>query len=70
MNKKFIVRLSDEERAVCQEVIKKLKGSSQKVRRAYILLRRMRMDRHGPTTGLPRLSIAACRPSRTSANAW
>ena len=39
MNKKFIVRLSDEERAVCQEVIKKLKGSSQKVRRAQILLK-------------------------------
>jgi transposase len=39
MNKKFVVRLSDEERAVCQEVIKKLKGSSQKVRRAQILLK-------------------------------
>src|SRR5437870_11813776 len=39
MNKKFIVRLSDEERGVCQEVIKKLKGSSQKVRRAQILLK-------------------------------
>jgi hypothetical protein len=39
MNKKFIVRLSDAERAVCQEVIKQLKGSSQKVRRAQILLK-------------------------------
>jgi transposase len=39
MNKKFIVRLSNEERAVCQEVIKKLKGSSQKVRRAQILVK-------------------------------
>lgn len=39
MNKKFIVRLTDEERAICQEVIKKLKGSSQKVRRAQILLK-------------------------------
>jgi len=39
MNKKFIVRLSNEERVVCQEVIKKLKGSSQKVRRAQILLK-------------------------------
>lgn len=45
MNKKFIVRLSDEERAVCQEVIKKLKGSSQKVRRAQILLK---ADADGP----------------------
>jgi transposase len=39
MNKKFIVRLSDEERAVCQDVVKRLKGSSQKVRRAQILLK-------------------------------
>ena len=45
MNKKFIVRLSEEERAVCQEVIKKLKGSSQKVRRAQILLK---ADAEGP----------------------
>jgi len=45
MNKKFIVRLSDEERMVCQEVIKKLKGSSQKVRRAHILLK---ADADGP----------------------
>lgn len=45
MNKKFIVRLSDEERAECQEVIKKLKGSSQKVRRAQILLK---ADADGP----------------------
>jgi hypothetical protein len=34
MNKKFVIRLSDEERGVCQEIIKKLKGSSQKFRRA------------------------------------
>jgi hypothetical protein len=45
MNKKFIVRLSDEERALCQEVVKKLKGSSQKVRRALILLK---ADADGP----------------------
>ena len=45
MNKKFIVRLSDEERSVCQEIIKKLKGSSQKVRRAQILLK---TDADGP----------------------
>jgi transposase len=45
MNKKFIVRLSDEERAVCQEIVKKLKGSSQKVRRAQILLK---ADADGP----------------------
>ena len=45
MNKKFIVRLSNEERAVCEEVIKKLKGSSQKVRRAQVLLK---ADADGP----------------------
>ncbi len=39
MTKKYIVRLSDEERGVCQEIIKKLKGSSQKFRRAQILLK-------------------------------
>lgn len=45
MNKKYIVRLSDEERTICQGVIKKLKGSSQKVRRAQILLK---ADADGP----------------------
>jgi hypothetical protein len=45
MNKKYIVRLSDEERGVCQEVIKNLKGSSQKFRRAQILLK---ADADGP----------------------
>ena len=39
MYKKYIVRLSDEERGICQDVIKKLKGSSQKARRAQILLK-------------------------------
>ena len=45
MNKKFIVRLTDEERGICQGVVKKLKGSSQKVRRAQILLK---ADADGP----------------------
>jgi hypothetical protein len=45
MNKKFIVRLSDEERDVCREIVEKLKGSSQKVRRAQILLK---ADADGP----------------------
>src|SRR5213593_4551971 len=39
MNKKYVVRLSDEERGVCQEIIKNLKGSSQKFRRVQILLK-------------------------------
>jgi hypothetical protein len=37
--KKFIVDLSDDERQVCREVVKKLKGTSQKVKRAIILLK-------------------------------
>ena len=45
MYKKYIVRLSDEERQSCTEVIQKLKGSSQKVRRAQILLK---SDVEGP----------------------
>lgn len=39
MQKKYIVRLTAAEREVLQEVVKKLKGSSQKVRRARILLK-------------------------------
>lgn len=53
MNKKYVVRLSDEERGFCQEVIKQLKGSSQKVRRAQILLQ---ADADGP--GWPDVKIA------------
>src|SRR5437867_12477586 len=45
MNKKFVVRLADEERGVCQKIIKNLKGSSQKFRRAQILLK---VDADGP----------------------
>jgi len=37
--KKYIVRLLVEEREILEGVIKKLKGSSQKVRRAHILLK-------------------------------
>lgn len=39
MAKKYIVRLSDQERSVLLEIVKKLKGTSQKVRRANILLK-------------------------------
>jgi len=45
MYKKYIVRLSEEERQVCQDVVKKLKGSSQKVRRAQMFLK---ADTDGP----------------------
>lgn len=39
MRKKYIVRLTDAERSECKQVIKKLKGTSQKVRRAQMLLK-------------------------------
>ena len=45
MEKKYIVRLSTTERNTLKEVIKKLKGSSQKVQRAQILLK---ADVNGP----------------------
>jgi len=45
MKKIYIVRLSDEERATCLAIVKKLKGSSTKVRRANILLK---ADANGP----------------------
>ena len=39
MQKKYIIRLTEEERTQLREVIKTLNGSSQKVRRAQILLK-------------------------------
>ena len=39
MQKKYIVRLMDEERDILRSVVKKLKGSSEKVRRAQLLLK-------------------------------
>lgn len=45
MKKKYIVRLTDEEREILRQVIKKLSGSSEKVRRAQILLK---ADADGP----------------------
>ena len=45
MRKKYVVRLTDEERARLAAVVKKLSGTSQKVRRAQILLK---ADADGP----------------------
>src|SRR3954471_16480240 len=45
MEKKYIVRLTPEERETLQDVVKRLKGSSQQVRRAQILLK---ADVEGP----------------------
>ena len=45
MPKKYIIRLTEEERKICDTTIEKLKGSSQKARRARILLQ---VDVDGP----------------------
>ena len=45
MQKVYIVRLSGEERETCLGIVKKLKGTSTKVRRANILLK---ADANGP----------------------
>ena len=45
MHKKYIVRLTNEERETLRSVVRKLKGSSQKVRRAQVLLK---ADADGP----------------------
>jgi len=59
MQKKYIVRLTGEERGELQEVLKKLKGTSQKVRRAQLLLK---ADAEGPAWGDSRIAEAfACR---------
>lgn len=44
-SKKYVVRLSDQERQTLSEVVRKLKGTSPKVRRAQILLK---SDADGP----------------------
>ena len=55
MTKKYIVRLTDEERQICTNVVKKLKGTSQKVRRAQIL---QKADADGPGWTDSRISEA------------
>ena len=45
MLKKYIVRRTDEERETLQQVVKQFKGSSQKVRRARVLVK---ADAEGP----------------------
>lgn len=57
MQKKYIVRLSEEERNELQQVIRKLKGSSQKVRRAQILLK---ADADGPNWTDQKIAEAFC----------
>lgn len=59
MQKKYIVRLSKRERELLGEVIKKLRGTSQKVRRAQVLLK---ADAAGPAWSDQRIAEAfGCR---------
>lgn len=62
MNKKYIVRLTAKERRVLREVIKQLKGSSQKVRRAQMLLK---ADVAGPAWTDERIAEAFESRTRT-----
>jgi Homeodomain-like domain len=60
MKKKYIVRLTDQERQTLELVVKKLKGSSQQVRRAQILLK---ADAQGPNWSDKQIAEAfSCRP--------
>ncbi|GIW95381.1 MAG: hypothetical protein KatS3mg110_3422 [Pirellulaceae bacterium] len=45
MRKKLVVRSAEDEHRQCQQGIRKLKGTNQKVRRAQILLK---ADENGP----------------------
>jgi hypothetical protein len=59
MKKKYIVRLTAAERAALEQIARKLKGSSQKVRRANILLK---ADADGPAWADARIAEAfGCR---------
>src|SRR5271155_764913 len=65
MNKKYIVRLTDEERAICEATIKKETGKSQKLRRAAILLK---ADADGPAWADWKISEAVGCRTRTVEN--
>jgi hypothetical protein len=62
MIKKYIVRLSADERQTLGEIVKKLKGSSQKVRRAQMLLK---ADADGPNWSDARIAEAFDSNTRT-----
>lgn len=62
MNKKYLVRLTAEERRRLREVVRKLDGSSQKVRRAQMLLK---ADVAGPAWTDERIAEAFDSRTRT-----
>jgi homeodomain-containing protein len=65
MNKKYIVRLTNEERAVCETTIGNEKGKSEKLRRATILLK---ADADGPGWDDAKISEAVGCSTRTVEN--
>ena len=65
MAKKYVVRLSEEERDLLQNIVKKLKGTSQKVRRASILLK---ADVNGPNWSDAKIAEALSCRTRTIEN--
>ena len=65
MNKKYIVRLNDQERQELVAVITKLKGTSQKVKRAQILLK---ADVDGPNWPHYQIAEAFLCRTRTVSN--
>ena len=65
VNKKYIVRLTAEERATCEATVKKETGKSQKLRRATILLR---ADADGPGWDDATISQAVGCRTRTVEN--
>jgi hypothetical protein len=65
MAKKYLVRLSEEERSELKEIVKKLKGTSEKVRRANILLK---ADIDGPDWTDAKIAEAFSCRTRTVEN--
>ena len=65
MNKKYIVRLTDEERAICEATVKNEKGKSEKLRRAMVLLK---ADADGPGWNDEKISEAVGCRTRTVEN--
>jgi hypothetical protein len=65
MNKKYIVRLTDEGRAICEATIKKETGKSEKLRRATILFK---ADADGPAWDDATISEAVGCRTRTVEN--
>ena len=65
MNKKYIVRLTEEERAVCEATIQEQTGKSEKLRRATILLK---ADADGPAWADAKISEAVGCRTRTVEN--